>query len=563
MENEEENSKEIITEILTNGFGETETRKWEKGDLLGKGGFARCYKFKNLQTLEILAAKIIQKKSLKKTRQKKKLISEIKIHKSLKHKNIVSFKSVFEDKNNVYILLELCNNQTMSELLKRRKRLCEFETKYYIFQIINTLRYLHRLNIIHRDLKLGNLFLSDMRIKIGDFGLASKLLEKNEKRFTICGTPNYIAPEILEHKGHSFEVDLWSIGVILYTILLGTPPFETKEVKTTYNKIKKCDFVFPEDNFLSENAKDLILKLLQRVPEARIGLDMILEHDFMKNSVLLPESLPLSTLLCPPSANYLRKYMKFTKKDLENIKNLNKIEILNKNIDNKLNKSFCNSNEDKNFKILNERFNKKFFEESFKENFLFVKKFLDYSQKYGIGYILSNEDVGVLFNDKSTLLKKKNKKKIYYITNSKNDNKTTIISYEQKKYPQNLKKKYKLFHYITNELLNCEGKFNLIEEKNLKFEKIENLEKKEIIFVKQFLKTKYCSLLKSNEKVMFAIFDDLAEIRLDYGNELLIFVSNKGVKEIHPIGRAFDTDSKELRKYLKYVRKIFNKILNI
>lgn len=387
MENGESQTKEIIEEILTNGFGEKETRQWQKLELLGKGGFAHCYKFKNLKTSEYLAAKIIQKKSLKKTRQKKKLISEIKIHKSLKHPNIVKFKSVFEDKKNVYILLELCNNQTMSELLKRRKRLTEFETKYYIHQITNTLRYLHRLKIIHRDLKLGNLFLSDMRIKLGDFGLASKLLEDTEKRFTICGTPNYIAPEILEHKGHSYKVDLWSLGVILYTVLVGSPPFETKEVKTTYLKIKKGEFDFPQDSTVSEEARDLICALLCRVAEKRVGLDAVLEHPFLRGEVL-PGSLPLSTLLCPPSGGYLRKFGGGFREGV-------------------LNRKFCDSG-DEEFLELNRRFGERG-QEGFREDFVFVEKFLDYSQKYGVGYVLSNGDVGVLFNDRSSLLKKKNK----------------------------------------------------------------------------------------------------------------------------------------------------------
>lgn len=94
------------------------------------------------------------------------------------------------------------------------------------------MRYLHRNKVIHRDLKLGNLFLAEnMDTKLGDFGLAARLLKDDEKRYTICGTPNYIAPEILIHKGHSFGVDLWSLGVIMYTFLLGSPPFETKHIK--------------------------------------------------------------------------------------------------------------------------------------------------------------------------------------------------------------------------------------------------------------------------------------------------------------------------------------------
>ena len=117
----------------------------------------------------------------------------------------------------------------MNELLRRRKRLHELEVQCYSLQIINALKYLHAHRIIHRDLKLGNLFLNDkMEIKLGDFGLATKLDFDGEKKRTICGTPNYIAPEVLEGKcGHSYEVDVWSLGVIIYTLIIGKPPFET------------------------------------------------------------------------------------------------------------------------------------------------------------------------------------------------------------------------------------------------------------------------------------------------------------------------------------------------
>lgn len=179
---------------------------------MGKGGFAKCYECTNLETKKIAAAKIVPKATLQKSRQRAKLLSEIKIHRSLNHPNVVHFEHVFEDGENVYILLELCTNQSLNELIKRRRRLMEVEAQCYIYQIVQGLKYLHTNKIIHRDLKLGNLFLSDkMELKMGDFGLAAKLEFDSERRHTVCGTPNYIAPEILENRsGHSYEVDIWS-----------------------------------------------------------------------------------------------------------------------------------------------------------------------------------------------------------------------------------------------------------------------------------------------------------------------------------------------------------------
>lgn len=114
--------------------------------------------------------------------------------------------------------------------------------------MVNGIHYLHSKRIIHRDLKLGNLFIDDkMEIKLGDFGLATKLDFDNEKKRTICGTPNYIAPEVLDGKsGHSYEVDMWSFGVIIYTLIIGKPPFETNDVKTTYRRIKSNTYTFPD-----------------------------------------------------------------------------------------------------------------------------------------------------------------------------------------------------------------------------------------------------------------------------------------------------------------------------
>jgi polo-like kinase 1 len=202
------------------------------------------------------------------------LQAEIKIHRSLKHKHVCQYKHYFEDRNNCYILLELCHNQSLNEMIKRRKRLTEPEAAYFMRQLLEATRYMHEQNVIHRDLKLGNLFLDkDMQIKVGDLGLATRVEDKDEKRKTICGTPNYIAPEIIQgdkaKRGHSFEVDVWSMGVILYTILFGKPPYEAKDVKATYQRILNNEYSFPRHIDASEDAKTLIQSMLQSKPADR------------------------------------------------------------------------------------------------------------------------------------------------------------------------------------------------------------------------------------------------------------------------------------------------------
>lgn len=145
-----------------------------------------------------------------------------------------------------------------------------------------------------------------MEVKLGDFGLASKLDFDGEKKRTICGTPNYIAPEVLEGKcGHSYEVDVWSLGVIIYTLIIGKPPFETSDVKTTYKRIRMNAYSFPDHVQISEAAKDLISKILIGDPTQRPTLDEILNHEFFK-SVNIPKTLPPSFLACPPSNQYIK-----------------------------------------------------------------------------------------------------------------------------------------------------------------------------------------------------------------------------------------------------------------
>ncbi|KAF9111722.1 Cell cycle serine/threonine-protein kinase cdc5/MSD2 [Mortierella sp. AM989] len=230
------------------------------------------------------------------------LFAEIKIHQGLTHENIVKYYHCFEDDDFVYLVLELCECKTLMELIKRRKRLTEPEVRYYMKEIVAACSYLHRTaSVIHRDLKLGNIFLThDMHVRIGDFGLAT-LIVSDERKKTICGTPNYIAPEILfdTDNGHSFEVDIWSIGVIMYTLLVGKPPFQTSEVKAIYKKIRDNNYVFPDDVPISEEAKSLVAALLTPVPSSRPSVEDVLNHPFF-TSGYCPQKLGKESLQSTP-----------------------------------------------------------------------------------------------------------------------------------------------------------------------------------------------------------------------------------------------------------------------
>jgi len=275
-------------------------KKYKKGRYLGKGGFAKVFELTSCDSNRTYAGKVIPKTSLAKTTARRKLLNEIKIHHSINHEHIVKFERFFEDKTNVYILLEICPNNTLMELVKRRKRLTETETQVYMWQLIKAVTYMHSQNIIHRDLKLGNLFLdASLEIKVGDFGLATRLAHPSERKRTICGTPNYIAPEVLNSStGHSFEVDVWSMGVIMYTMLIGKPPFETTSVKSTYKKIRANSYDFPDNIAISPAAKQLIQQILHAKPELRPTPIEMKHHPFFYQSPF-PAKLPSSVLVQP------------------------------------------------------------------------------------------------------------------------------------------------------------------------------------------------------------------------------------------------------------------------
>ncbi|KAI5187997.1 polo-like kinase 1 [Nematocida homosporus] len=255
-------------------------------DILGQGGFAQCYSVLSIPNNHEFAAKIIKKSELVRPKNKQKLLSEIKIHLSVNHKNIVKLHTYFEDEDFVYLLMEMCHNKSVMDLLKKRKTIEEKYVRVFLLQILSALDYLHNeCSVVHRDMKLANLFLDrNFNIKVGDFGLAA-VIDKEERKKTICGTPNYIAPEVLFNSatGHSYEVDIWSVGVIVYTMIIGKPPFQKSDVKEIYKCIKTNSYTYPADAKISHSARVLIAGLLELDPQKRLTLSQIYQSDFIRD----------------------------------------------------------------------------------------------------------------------------------------------------------------------------------------------------------------------------------------------------------------------------------------
>ena len=305
----EENTQEVIEEKKLNKNGEITTKKYLKKSLLLKGK-NNYYEVINNENNEKYACKIIPKKSLQED-AKKSLINGIKIHESMKHPNIISFKHYFEDSENVYLLFEFFKNGTLDGLLKRRKRLSELEVQFYILRLIEALKYLHKNKFIHRNLKLVKCLLSDkMELKLTGFNFSTKLVSDEERKYDFCGTPNYIAPEILDNAiGQSYEVDIWALGIIIYILIIGEAPFQSNDVKITYEKISKIEYSFPKDAIISKEAHDLISKILVLDPKQRPSLDQIQNHNFFKQGTI-PKLLPVSTLATPPSLSYIKQFIR-------------------------------------------------------------------------------------------------------------------------------------------------------------------------------------------------------------------------------------------------------------
>ncbi|XP_068081256.1 serine/threonine-protein kinase PLK1-like isoform X2 [Anabrus simplex] len=259
----EEDDKHFIPVIIhDSGTGPL----YKKGRFLGKGDFAKYYEVTEVETGNIYACKIISKKIIS-GNQKDTIVQGISIHRSLNHKHVVGFNSFFDDVHNIYIILELCRRRSLLELHKRRQALSEPEVGYYLTQILLGVDYLHKKNIIHRNLILENLFLNDeLQVKIGGFGFAAGV----------------------EYQGKCEE----------YILLFGKPPFEATTPEELHSRIKRCQYGLPCGTMVSNRAVKLIRDILQPEPKLRPKVEDILHSEFL--SGYIPKQLPLSCLTMAP-----------------------------------------------------------------------------------------------------------------------------------------------------------------------------------------------------------------------------------------------------------------------
>eukprot|EP00005_Dracoamoeba_jomungandri_P001339 CAMPEP_0174254306 /NCGR_PEP_ID=MMETSP0439-20130205/3646_1 /TAXON_ID=0 /ORGANISM="Stereomyxa ramosa, Strain Chinc5" /LENGTH=348 /DNA_ID=CAMNT_0015335821 /DNA_START=507 /DNA_END=1553 /DNA_ORIENTATION=+ len=249
--------------------------------ILGKGTYAEVRLCQEKKTSRYFCVKILNKDKIKVENQLEHVQNEKDILAWISHPFILKLYDGFQDETNFYFLLEYVPGGELFTHLRKRERFTNNVARFYIAEIILVLRYLHSLNIAHRDLKPENILLDkEGHIRVSDFGFARRVMDK---AWTMCGTPEYIAPEIILSRGHDQSVDWWSLGVLMFELLVGYTPFKSKYPFEIFQKILTAPVNIPES--VTPQASDLLEKLLVRDPSQRLGgnkyrngLKEILEH---------------------------------------------------------------------------------------------------------------------------------------------------------------------------------------------------------------------------------------------------------------------------------------------
>ncbi|KAJ9297578.1 hypothetical protein DTO271G3_4353 [Paecilomyces variotii] len=277
---------------VTNGF----RQQYRILQQLGKGHFATVYLCADRATGDEYAVKVFERRSGDSQRsQSEALLQEIALLKSVNHPNLLCLKDTFDENDGVYLVLELAPEGELFNLIVAKQKLTEDETRKVFTQLFHGVKYLHDRGIVHRDIKPENILLmdKDLTVKLGDFGLA-KIIGEDSFTTTLCGTPSYVAPEILEEtrrRRYTRAVDIWSLGVVLYICLCGFPPF-SDELYTRENpytlaqqiKMGRFDYPSPYWDSVGDPALDLIDRMLTVDVEKRITVDECLQHPWLTNT---------------------------------------------------------------------------------------------------------------------------------------------------------------------------------------------------------------------------------------------------------------------------------------
>jgi len=267
-----------------NTNGNNGQRRWKLDDFdisksLGRGKFGRVYLAREKKSKFVCALKVLFKDQLHKAKVEHQLRREIEIQSHLRHPNILRLYGYFYDDKRVYLILEYAPQGELYKKLQQCGRFSEKQAATYIYNLADALFYCHRKAVIHRDIKPENLLIGrDGELKLSDFGWS--VHTPHFRRTTLCGTLDYLPPEMVMGKHHDHKVDNWSLGVLTFELLCGSPPFETQNQIETYRRISRVDIRFP--SYVTKEARHFIGCLLQRDPTKRLPLDRLPSHPWMQ-----------------------------------------------------------------------------------------------------------------------------------------------------------------------------------------------------------------------------------------------------------------------------------------
>ncbi|XP_041836018.1 calcium/calmodulin-dependent protein kinase type 1 isoform X2 [Melanotaenia boesemani] len=268
--------------------------KYDFKDTLGTGAFSEVVLAEEKRTHRLVAVKCIPKKALE--GKENSIENEIAVLHKIKHPNIVSLEEIFESKSHLYLVMQLVSGGELFDRIIEKGFYTEKDASKLIKQILDAVKYLHDMGIVHRDLKPENLLYysmeEDSKIMISDFGL-SKIEGSGSVMSTACGTPGYVAPEVLAQKPYSKAVDCWSIGVISYILLCGYPPFYDENDAKLFEQILKAEYEFdsPYWDDISDSAKDFIMHLMEKDPNIRYTCDQALQHPWIAGDTALDKNI--------------------------------------------------------------------------------------------------------------------------------------------------------------------------------------------------------------------------------------------------------------------------------
>ncbi|MFH4977275.1 hypothetical protein AB6A40_003984 [Gnathostoma spinigerum] len=289
MSNDTASSSETVntsnSKSRTQSSGTCTHKEWTLNDFdigrpLGKGKFGNVYLARESSSKFVVAIKVLYKEQLKKYGVEQQLRREIEIQYHLRHPNILRLYGYFHDDSRVYLILEFAARGELYSELKKQVKFPPSTAAKYIYQLASALRYCHAKGVMHRDLKPENVLISSKGdLKIADFGWS--VHEPSSKRQTVCGTLDYLPPEMVYGRQHDKSVDNWSLGVMLYEFLVGRPPFDASNQQAILENIRQIRFTIPPD--VPQGAEDLIRKLLKKEPKQRASLEDVLTHEWVRS----------------------------------------------------------------------------------------------------------------------------------------------------------------------------------------------------------------------------------------------------------------------------------------